>query len=217
MTPGTQSKGTFLRRFACQAGNRPGQGLNALFFPCTKNPENQAAKLDGVSRVLTYYRPLSNTYATTGEITKPGTDSEIRIGLFKNSSFEHISGILFSCTTTLGKLTSLLISLNGISSTPNRLINIRNDYEPPFFKIQEVTKENPEELTDGLFLFHNPFARNKIPKDYFRKSNVIHATYANGDIILQGNNLPIFSRLNMPKILFPDHLIDLIAIDFNGI
>ncbi|MCB9236212.1 MAG: transposase [Bacteroidia bacterium] len=55
MTPGTQSKGTFLRRFACQAGNRPGQGLNALFFPCTKNPENQAAKLDGVSRVLTLY------------------------------------------------------------------------------------------------------------------------------------------------------------------
>lgn len=35
--------------------------------------------------------------------------------------------------------------------------------------MHEVTSENPEQLLDGLYIFHNPFAKNKLEIDTFDK------------------------------------------------
>lgn len=41
--------------------------------------------------------------------------------------------------------------------------------DEPHFRVHEVTPENPEQLLDGLYIFHNPFAKNKINFDIFNK------------------------------------------------
>lgn len=162
-----------------------------------------------------YFNNHTNNYYDIPQIVKPGTDSIISVGLFNDNSMEHISAIIFSCTTTMGKLTSLSISENNSSLQMNRVINIRNDDEPPYFKIQDVSKENPEELSDGLFIFHNPHAKNKLGEEHFSNSNILQIASNETGLIFNGENTPIFSRLNMSKMLFTDSLIDKIMQDFN--
>lgn len=163
-----------------------------------------------------YFVPKTDNYLIRENITKPGTDSTIPIGIFKDKAFEHISAIIFSCTTTLGKLTSLSISENNSSLQFNRVINVRHDYEPPYYKIHDVTKENPEYLSDGLFIFHNPNAKNKISFNQFKSSNAIQVTFDDGNFKFEGENTPIYSRLNLPKYMLPDEVIEMIMMDFNG-
>lgn len=162
-----------------------------------------------------YYRPELDSYELKESIIKPGTESFIPLGLFKDESFAHISAIIFSCTTTLGKLTSLSISEGNAEVQFNGVLNIRHDYEPPYYKVQIVSKDNPEYLTDGLFIFHNPYARNKIVHE-FSKSNAIQITIENGLLKFEGENTPIYSRLNLPNIMINDTLIKYIVEDFNN-
>jgi len=97
-------------------------------------------------------------YVREKNIIKPETIAEIPIGIFTDKSYEEISAIVFSCTVTMGKLTSLAISKNTLHPT-NFVLNIRHDIDHPHYKIQVVSQEVPEELTDGLFVFHNPNAK----------------------------------------------------------
>lgn len=162
-----------------------------------------------------YFVPKIDNYVIRENIVKPGTESAIPIGIFKDKSFEHISAIIFSCTTTLGKLTSLSISEDITGVQFNRVINVRHDYEPPHYKIQDVTKDNPEYLSDGLFVFHNPNAKNKINYNQFESSNAIQVIFEDGNFKFEGENTPIYSRLNLPKYMLPDEVIEMIMMDFN--
>lgn len=57
-----------------------------------------------------YFDADSEQYNFKKTILKPGTkESFIQIGLFNNSDYSDISAIIYSCTVTLGKLTSLLL------------------------------------------------------------------------------------------------------------
>ena len=143
------------------------------------------------------YDNQTNTYHSQKEICKPGTDSKIPIGLFLKEEYSEVSAIIFSCTTTLGKLTSLAISNGNLN--PNGVITIRQNDEFPTYKIHEVSKETPEYLSDGLFIFHNRLAKNPLPKDLFNKTNAVNVSF---DMLTNGcervaNNLPLVSRLNL--------------------
>ncbi|MDH2274506.1 hypothetical protein [Moraxella porci] len=111
------------------------------------------------------YDNKTNTYHDKDTIPKPNTNSKIPIGLFLKEEYSNISAIIFSCTITLGKLTSLAISHGYFN--PNGVITIRQDNEFPTYKIQEVSKETPEYLSDGVFIFHNPLAKNPLDKNLF--------------------------------------------------
>ena len=141
----------------------------------------------------------TDSYSTKKFILKPNSDAEIPIGLFLTPEFSHISAVIFSCTVTLGKLTSLAISQKKSPITLNAVMCIRHDSEEPHFQAHIVSPQNPEYLTDGVFIFHNPFAKNQLPKDIFEKTNVIHVEFdmESSAISLNGNNLPIVSRLNL--------------------
>jgi hypothetical protein len=162
-----------------------------------------------------YYNPFLDDYIVVNEITKPNTDSSIPVGIFNTPAMEHVSAIIFSCTTTLGKLTSLSISEGNSKLQLNKVINIRHDYEPPHFKVQIVSEENPEELSDGLFMFHNPLAKNKLLKEMFKNTNICHITYEKGKLHSEGENLPIVGRLNIPEIFFTNLLIKEIDQKYN--
>ena len=148
-----------------------------------------------------YYIPETDTYETRETILKPDTDAAIPIGLFCTESYRDVSAILYSCTTTLGKLTSLSIS-RGDKSV-NSVYNLRRDYEDSRipYKLQKVSKECPELLSDGLFLFHNPYAKNKLDIKCFESSNVTQYFWKNNKLFHTNNTYPIICRLNFPSIL----------------
>lgn len=163
-----------------------------------------------------YYNPKSDNYESIDSIFKPGTDSSIPLGIFKDNSYKHISAIIFSCTVTLGKLTSLSISNGKTETQLNGVINIRHDYEAPHYKIQKVSDKNPEYLSDGLYIFHNPFASSPLKSTAFEKSNAIQIIAKNGQLSFVGENTPIYSRLNISKFMINDTLLNSILQDFNS-
>ncbi|KXV02788.1 hypothetical protein AD929_01730 [Gluconobacter potus] len=144
------------------------------------------------------YNPATKGYTKIDEIKKPGTQASIPVGIFLNEEFSHISAIIFSCTVTLGKLTSMAIS-EGVYTGANGVLNVRHDMDPPNFKGHIVTIENPEYLSDGVFVFFNPNAKNPLPTDFFSKTNAVSMFEMDGNISAFGENLPIVQRFNFPK------------------
>lgn len=147
-----------------------------------------------------YYNSKTGEYMRRDYIYKPGTTSQIPIGLFTTEEYSNISAILYSGSITLGKLTSLAISAGYPSD--NVVFNLRHDYEDfrvPY-KLQKVSEKCPELLTDGLFLFHNPYAKNKLDIEWFENSNVTQFFWKGDMFVYTSNTYPIVSRLNIPKI-----------------
>jgi hypothetical protein len=162
-----------------------------------------------------YFDPKADDYEKRDSVIKPGNDTSIPLGIFDDNSYQHISAIIFSCTVTLGKLTSLAISSGSHQPRMNGVINIRHDYEPPHYKVQEVSVENPEYLSDSLYIFHNPFAKSKLEPSIFENSNVIQVIPGDNGISFIGENLPIYSRLNISKFMINPLLVNSIMQDFN--
>lgn len=153
-----------------------------------------------------YFNPKCNGYDKADEIIKPGTSSPIPIGIFNSSDMEDVSAIIYSCTLTLGKLASLSKSQGKSTGDLSQVFIVRHDFDPPHYKVHDVSQSIPEELTDGLFVFHNPHARNKLPPDAFKNTNAIHVNIVNGGLWIEGENLPIVSRLHISNALYPQAL-----------
>lgn len=147
------------------------------------------------------YIPKEDRYVPVSEIPKPGTDSTVPVGLFNSDKYSDISAVLYSCTTTLGKLTSLAKSEGYFSM--NEVYNLRRDYEDTDipYKLQLVGIDSPELLTDGLFLFHNPFAKNKLDIGCFEDTSVTQFYWKDNKLLHTSNTYPIVCRLNISKML----------------
>lgn len=126
-------------------------------------------------------------------ILKPGTNSEIQLNLFSNEEYSDISAIIFSCTATIGKLSALSISRYGHG---NSVISIRHDSEYNNYPIHDVSINNPEEIGDGLFIFHNPNAKVSIEKSLFNKIGIVQIYIEDCQLKIMGDNLPLLSRYN---------------------
>lgn len=148
-----------------------------------------------------YYDPKSDAYVLENEITKPGTTAEISIGIFKSEDMKCVSAVLFSCAVTMGKLASLAISDPDIGHPSNYVFLVRHDFDPPHYKIQEVSPENPEDLFDGLFIFHNPNADHKLPSSLFASTDAIQVWETENGLYFEGGNLPLVARMNLSKVL----------------
>ncbi|MBD8894792.1 hypothetical protein IG626_02150 [Desulfovibrio desulfuricans] len=147
-----------------------------------------------------YFDNLNEIFLKKEKILKPETKTEIQIGLFLDEKFSHISAVIFSCTVTLGKLTSLAISKNKVKNSLNSVLCIRHSMNVPHFNMHIVSPSSPENLSDGVFIFHNPRAKNPLPIECFNKTNAVNVFY-NADsreISFDGKNCPIVSRLNVP-------------------
>jgi len=143
-----------------------------------------------------YYNIDSDAYQRRESIMKPNSEAKIDIGLFNNKDFEHISAIIFSATITLGKLTSLSLSQNKSSLKTNFVINIRHDTDKPNWQLQLINENDCEDLTDGLFIFHNPFAKNKLDENIFKDTGIMEIKQGENGHTFENNRLPLFSRFN---------------------
>ena len=150
-----------------------------------------------------YYNPQLDVFEERNSILKPGTNSEIKLGLFNSSEFSNISAIIFSCTVTLGKLTALSISQNNMSYYTNNVYNLRRDFmdDSKPYKVQRVSSQCPESISDGVFVFHNPYAKNKIPIEVFEYNDTTQYFIKNGNIAHTANTFPIVARINAPKFI----------------
>ena len=151
-----------------------------------------------------YFDPVENKYSKVASIRKPGTSAEIPVGLFNGGELDGISAIIFSCTTTLGKLTSLALSASPPEQNYNFVLNIRHNTEEPWYLAHIVSQDVPEELSDGLFVFHNPYAKNPIASDVFSRTNAVQVYKDGNGVKFEGGTLPIVSRFNYPKMLMPE-------------
>ena len=143
-----------------------------------------------------YYDVEDDSYLRKEFILKPNSEAEIPIGLFNDNKMEHISAIIFSATITLGKLTSLSLSQNKSPLKTNFVITVRHDTDKPHWNLDVVNENSPEELADGLFIFHNPFAKNKLDTGIFKNKGIMQITAHDKGHIFENDRLPFFSRLN---------------------
>jgi len=143
-----------------------------------------------------YFNIDTEAYKKEEFIIKPNSEAKIDIGLFNPSKFEHISAIIFSATITLGKLTSLSLSQNKSLLKTNFVINVRHDTDKPNWQLQLINENDCEDLTDGLFIFHNPFAKNKLNENIFKDTGIMEIKQGKNGHTFENNRLPLFSRFN---------------------
>ncbi|HFG6967753.1 TPA: hypothetical protein ACGIKW_002961 [Acinetobacter baumannii] len=144
-----------------------------------------------------YFSPETKTYSQKKSIKKPGTDADISLGMFYEEKMKDVSAIIFTNTLTLGKLSSLSKSLLDDFAY---VINIRYDYNPPHFKVHEVSNNHPEDLLDGLYIFKNPNANVQFDSSQFREHHVLEVSLDDRGFAFEGRP-PIVSRYCFPSIL----------------
>ncbi|MGW8444421.1 hypothetical protein ACWGXJ_26315 [Paenibacillus sp. S33] len=110
------------------------------------------------------YRGDEPHYEVSDHIIKKSTGARIPIGIFNDSKFSHISGVLFSSVASFGKVRAM---------QPNKQKDIFFEtYKFNSFGPEGLTEVVPhtkykESLIDGLHLFLNPFAANPIDDALF--------------------------------------------------
>lgn len=147
-----------------------------------------------------YFDVENEDFSQKEKIVKPETEAEILLGIFRNEEYNNISAIIYSCTVTLGKLKSLSIS-KGDPSLLNEVYNINRNLETSRYLLRKVAQNNPENIADGIFVFHNPNAKNKLPENFFKELAVTQFFYEDDYLNYLGNEAPIVARINTSKIL----------------
>lgn len=76
------------------------------------------------------------------------------------------------------------------------------------FAVSKFHTSCPEDIADGVFVFHNPKAKNNLPENFFKKIAVTQFFFEDGNLMYSGNVTPIVARLNTGKmfksVIFPE-------------
>lgn len=165
-----------------------------------------------------YYLPRENGCVMKECIKKEETGADLPLGIFLNSKYSHISAIMYTCTNTIGKLTSLALS-NGLNTSNSVLDVVRDAEDNSFpFKFRVVNKDSTESVSDGIFIFHNPYATAPVDPKLFEKTNVTHVFFENNELALMGVTTPLYTRFSTSSLIAQplfDRLIENLAISWN--
>lgn len=95
--------------------------------------------------------------------------AEIPLGIFLDDQYSEISAVIFSCTATWGKLDAMV-------NNPEVYCSIQSIWATEPDGVPEArgaSRENHQEcLTDGLQIYHNPFAKYPLPVETFKRKGV---------------------------------------------
>ncbi|WP_210532350.1 hypothetical protein [Pantoea ananatis] len=100
--------------------------------------------------------------------------SEVPLGFFSTSEFEHISAVIFSCTASWGKLSAM--SLDFGSNVEVRSVWSSSKDGVPFKRVL-LNQEHSETTVDGLQVYHNPYALNRLPHEVFDRKGVVQTYF----------------------------------------
>lgn len=97
--------------------------------------------------------------------------AEIELGVFNDDRMREISAVIFSCTATWGKVNALA------PDVPNRKVMVESTWgsEPWGEPVRRVGTPSQigETITDGLQVYHNPYAMYPLPPSVFRRPGVV--------------------------------------------
>jgi hypothetical protein len=104
--------------------------------------------------------------------------AEIALGFFTTPEYEHISAVIYNPLATWGKVKALS-ELNEYNR--NCFFNAVYTNDNSESLIPEIAQGIPKEkyqesLLDGLYVFHNPYAKYPFPEDIVKNSKVAHIT-----------------------------------------
>lgn len=118
----------------------------------------------------------------------------LELGKFTNNKYKEISAIIFSTTATIGKAITQTSLARDIRSSR---------YHEQRGLIMELTEnaKHFETHLDGLQIFHNPYAINKLPSGTFERYEVSHYHYdiASKTIDNQQKSYTLISRNIWPS------------------
>ncbi|AXI08431.1 hypothetical protein CUC15_05645 [Oceanobacillus zhaokaii] len=149
-----------------------------------------------------YFEEQNLGYTLKDSIIKNNSQSSIPLGVFFNESFKDISAIIFSSTTTIGKVSATIASKEDYAQ--NTVLTLYHDLmdEDIPFKINIVTPNSAELLEDGLFIFHNPNASNPLDLKFFNSPGITQIFIdKNMRVRYTGNHCPTIARLDLPNEL----------------
>jgi len=138
-----------------------------------------------------------------GFVTKDN-GADIELGLFNDDRMRHISAVLFSCTATWGKVSALT------PQTPEHQTIMRTVWgsTPDGRPIARVGRadEIGEVLSDGLQVYHNPFALHPLDPAFFRRRGVVqhYREEASMDWTVEGLEHSLMSRMPVTLVAQDD-------------
>lgn len=142
-----------------------------------------------------YYSPENDTFEKKEHIKKPKTDSNINLNIFNTDEMKDVSAIIFTNVMTLGKLSSLSKSVGPDLA---HVLNVRYSTTHPHYRIHEVTQDHPEDLLDGLYIFHNPNAKIKFECKEIKSNHIIEFSFDSIGLGMEGGRAPIVARYCSP-------------------
>lgn len=101
--------------------------------------------------------------------------AEIELGLFNDDQMREISAVMFSCTATWGKVDALATE----SPLRKTIITTMWGSEPDGRPVRRVgtPAEIGETLTDGMQIYHNPYALRPLDPAVFRRRGVVQVFF----------------------------------------
>lgn len=132
-----------------------------------------------------YLNDARKKVTTIDTITKDN-GAEIPLGFFKNSEYEDISAIIFNPLANWGKMRALSKSseYNSNIEVFSARINPATD---EFTVDKKLKSEYEESIFDGLYVFHNPFAKYPLDPIIFKHPDIQQLSINKcGDIISIG-------------------------------
>lgn len=139
-----------------------------------------------------YYDPIQCTYCEKNLIYKNNNiESKIDLNIFSQEKYKNVSAIIYSCTNTIGKLSSLVCSKKASTQCCFEIFKDPNIKEQPY-SYRMVSPNEPSSIEDGFFVFHNPNALNPLEKNIFNKLPQI--TYENNELIIKTNTPMLYTR-----------------------
>lgn len=100
-------------------------------------------------------------------------NSRIDLGLFTNEGMKWLSAIIFSCTATISKFRINQIDEKNLIVFEGQFL----DEDLTLHNIRAKNTDFPEELVDGLQVYHNPFAVNPLNCAFLDSQGITHYTY----------------------------------------
>lgn len=138
-----------------------------------------------------------------GFVTKDN-GADIELGVFNDDRMRHISAVMFSCTATWGKVDALAPEVEGRETILNTVWGSEPDGRP----VQRTGKpaEIGETLTDGLQIYHNPYALYPLDPSLFRRQGVVQNYFSElaGRWVEEELNRSLFFRMVMNLTPFGD-------------
>lgn len=95
--------------------------------------------------------------------------TDIPVGLFLDDTYRHVSAVVYSSLATWGKVRALADSPGSLSVYTS--IHPNDGSLRPVVR-QAMKKDYSEDLLDGLYILHNPFATNPLDLEVFNHPRV---------------------------------------------